>query len=92
MQTVVALPVKNPLDPMEKTLDSLSGKVLSHHMRKIIICDNGSTEDIEQVLTRFACRLPNVQLFRPPARGPAADRNVGFRSTEESSSEEIFSC
>jgi GT2 family glycosyltransferase len=56
---------------------------------EVIVCDDHSEEDLEPVIKMFLPHLPKLKLLRQPEhRGPAAARNMGFRS----SLADIFVC
>jgi glycosyltransferase involved in cell wall biosynthesis len=84
----VVIPVRNRPDLLEKCLDSLRRQQFPDGRGEVLICDDGSTEGISPVVKRFTSSLPNLRLLRQPPKGPAAARNLGFRS----SSAEIFVC
>jgi len=48
---------------------------------EILVCDDGSTEDLQQVVEKFKKAIPNLRLLNQQARGPASARNLGFRSS-----------
>jgi len=84
----VVIPVRNRLDRLEQCLDSLKDQVFPKGRWEVLICDDGSTDEMAEVVARFNSILPNLRLLRQSPRGPAAARNLGLRS----SSAGIFVC
>ncbi len=77
----VIIPVRNRLDCLERCLTSLVDQTFPMMDCQVLICDDGSTEQIEPIVNRFQEGLPHLQFLRQKARGPAAARNMGFRSS-----------
>jgi len=87
-QIAVVIPACNRLEVLEKCLDSLKGQYFQTGRWEVLVCDDGSTEDLGKVIFRFNSSLPNLRLLRQLPKGPAAARNLGFRSSSAS----IFVC
>jgi len=77
----VVVPTRNRGDLLRACLLSLTAQNIDPHTYEILVCDDGSTEDISPVVDEFQPGPPKVKLLRQPARGPAAARNLGFRSS-----------
>jgi GT2 family glycosyltransferase len=88
MDWAVVIPVRNRADLLEKCLDSIRKQRFPNGRGEVLICDDGSTENLTVVVGRFASSLPNLRLLHQPPKGPASARNLGFRS----SLAEIFVC
>jgi len=84
----IIIPVRDRADLLERCLDSLKGQKYQDGKWEVLICDDGSTEEMAEVVGRFNSILPNLRLLRQSPRGPAAARNLGLRS----SSADIFVC
>jgi GT2 family glycosyltransferase len=84
----VVIPVRNRPDLLERCLDSLQKQQFPGGRWEILVCDDGSTEDLTGVVGRFQSSLPHLRHLRQPPKGPAAARNMGFRS----SSADIMVC
>ena len=84
----IVIPVRDRADLLGRCLDSLTGQKFQNGKWEVLICDDGSTEEMADVVGRFKSILPNLRLLRQSARGPAAARNLGFRSSSAS----IFVC
>jgi glycosyltransferase involved in cell wall biosynthesis len=76
-QVSVVMPVRNHPELLEKNLSSLSSQDFSLKDFEILVCDDGSTEDIQSVVEKFRGIL-NVRLLRQQQKGPAAARNLGI--------------
>jgi len=81
MDWAVVIPVRNRPDLLEKCLDSIRKQQFPDGRGEVLICDDGSTEDLSAVVERFISSLPNLRILRQPPKGPAAARNLGLRWT-----------
>jgi len=79
-QASVVMPVHNHPELLEKNLSSLSSQDFSLKDFEILVCDDGSTEDIQSVVEKFRGIL-NVRLLRQQQKGPAAARNLGIKKS-----------
>jgi GT2 family glycosyltransferase len=77
----VVVPVRNRSDLLKRCLDSLAAQDYSAENFEIIICDDGSTEDISRVIEKCQPGPPDTRLVRQNCRGPAAARNLGIRES-----------
>jgi len=85
----VIIPVRNRSDFLRNCLNSLVLQDYPIRQCEVIICDDHSEEDLEPVIRMFQPYLPKLKLLRQQKhRGPAAARNMGFRS----SMADIFVC
>jgi GT2 family glycosyltransferase len=78
----VVVPTRNRGDLLRTCLLSLTAQDIDPHNYEILVCDDGSIEDISPVVGEFQPGPPVVKLLRQPAKGPAAARNLGFRSSK----------
>jgi glycosyltransferase involved in cell wall biosynthesis len=76
-RVAVVVPVRNRPDLLDKCLSSLVNQDFPLNDCEVLICDDGSTDDIQSVVQGFRGIL-NVQLLRQKAKGPAAARNLGI--------------
>jgi GT2 family glycosyltransferase len=88
LKFAVVIPVRNRPDLLARCLDSLRKQEFPEGKWEVLICDDGSTQDLSDVVERFKPSLPNLRILRQPLKGPAAARNLGFRSSPA----EIFIC
>jgi GT2 family glycosyltransferase len=75
----VIVPVRNRMDLLGLTLETLTEQDFPAAEYEIIVCDDGSTDDVAGILTRFSTAPVNICLRRQPPLGPAAARNLGVR-------------
>ena len=68
----VVIPVRNRCDMLRKCLCQIAAQDFDVDLMEVIVCDDGSTEDISPLLDQFRPALPHLRLMRQPARGPAA--------------------
>ena len=88
-QVAVIIPVRNRPDFLRDCLNSLVTQAFPIKQCEVIVCDDHSEEDLEPVIETFRSHLPKLKLLRQHEhRGPAAARNMGFRS----SMADIFVC
>lgn len=88
-QIAVVIPVRNQSNLLEECLLSLVDQDFSIGNVEVLVCDDFSTENLELVVNRCRKRIPNIRLLRlKKGQGPAAARNMGFRSSKAS----IFVC
>lgn len=76
----VVVPVRNRTDLLVQTLAALARQDLSAGAFEVIVCDDGSTDDVAAVVAEFNPADLRVRLVRQPPRGPAAARNLGVRA------------
>ena len=84
----VVIPARNRPDLLEECLSSLAKQDFPLNECEILVCDDGSTEDLQPIVDKFNKSIPNLRLLKQQPKGPAAARNMGFRS----SMAEIFVC
>jgi GT2 family glycosyltransferase len=88
-RVAVVVPVRNRPDILEECLSSLANQDFPLNECEVLICDDCSTQDLEPVVNKFRNSIPNIKLLRQEKpKGPAAARNMGFRSSRAS----IFVC
>jgi len=81
-RTAVVVPVRNRTDLLRACLQSLVQQDIDPHSYEILVCDDGSTEDIDAVIKEFQSSPAPIRLLRQPAKGPAAARNMGFGASQ----------
>jgi mycofactocin glycosyltransferase len=72
----VVIPTFNRSSSLARLLDALSSDEIAQCAAEIIVVDDGSTDDTEQIVGR--CALA-VTYLRQAGAGPAAARNAGWR-------------
>lgn len=83
----IIIPVRNHPEFLRQCLSSLAKQSFPRKHFEVLICDDGSTENIQAVVEKYRGIL-DIRLLHQKQKGPAAARNMGFRS----SSAEIFIC
>lgn len=79
-QISVVIPVFNRPDLLRGVLAGLANQTMSTHCMEVLVCDDGSTEDLAKVIAEFQQRLPGLQHLRQKNGGPASARNLGTRN------------
>jgi GT2 family glycosyltransferase len=87
-RVAIVIPALNRPDLLAKCLESLACQTLPAGVSEVLVCDDGSSVDLATVVGSFGSRLPEVRLVRQQPKGPAAARNLGFRSSPA----DIFVC
>jgi GT2 family glycosyltransferase len=77
----IIVPVRNRPDLLVRCLESLVKQSMDRELFEIVVCDDGSTEDLSECIARFQPGLPVIRLERQSTLGPAAARNLGIRRT-----------
>jgi GT2 family glycosyltransferase len=80
MRACVVVPVRNRPELLTKALESLTAQDLPADRYEIIVCDDGSTDDIAAVVRRYSAGPVAILLEQQPPTGPAAARNLGIRA------------
>lgn len=76
----VVVPTYNRVGLLLQLLESLRKQTYPKDRFEVVIVDDGSTDETEQVVQEFARTVPfSVVYLRQPRKGPAAARNLGIR-------------
>lgn len=77
----VIVPVYNGTRVIERCLDALAAQTLPPDAFEVIVVDDGSTDNLAEVLAAWSMRHPArpLRLLRQANAGPAAARNHGVR-------------
>ena len=78
----VVVPVRNRADLLTQTLDALATQDLPAECFEVVVCDDGSTDDLTAVVNRFRSGPMVVRWERQSPTGPAAARNLGVRRSK----------
>jgi glycosyltransferase involved in cell wall biosynthesis len=75
----VVVPVYNRAAQLERLLAALSRQTLAKESFEVLVCDDGSSDDVAAVVGRYRhhCGL-DVRHLSQPNRGPGAARNLGL--------------
>ncbi|MFN0112969.1 MAG: glycosyltransferase [Blastocatellia bacterium] len=75
----VIVPAHNRPRELQECLRALSKQNYPINKFEVIVCDDGSTESVAEVIARARDLNLNVTHLRQEQRGPAAARNLGIR-------------
>ena len=75
----VVIPVHNRRDLLRGVLEGLCVQSVPVDAFEVLVCDDGSEEDLEGVTRDFVLSLPHLRVLRQENRGPASARNLGIR-------------
>ena len=79
MRLSVVIPCFNDAADLPEQLDALAAQEWEHAW-EVVIADNGSTDDLHEVVERFRSRVPGLRIVDASDRkGSAHARNVGVR-------------
>lgn len=81
LRASVVIPVRNRPDLLERALQSVVAQDLLRTDYEVIVCDDGSTDDIGAIVAKLGTGPTRIALCRQPPLGPAAARNLGIRSS-----------
>lgn len=73
----VVIPVFNRSEQLRRVLSCLQLQSTQTSQFEVIVCDDGSTEPLKQVVCEFQQSIPHLRYLRQENRGPAAARNLG---------------
>ncbi len=98
MKVSVIVPVYNTSQYLAKCLDSLLDQTLGE--MEIIVVNDGSTDDSQEIIDKYASNFPQIKAFQKPNGGLSDARNyglerasgdfVGFVDSDDYVSEEMF--
>lgn len=72
----VVIPVFNRPQQLATVLQGLATQSMNFH--EVLVCDDGSTDDLAPAIGKFADQLP-LRYLRQENKGPSAARNLGTR-------------
>jgi glycosyltransferase involved in cell wall biosynthesis len=84
VEVSVIIPTRNRAADLKACLQALATQDFPREMYEVIVCDDGSEEDISEVIEEFRRDSFDVRYFRQEHRGPAAARNLGIRHSRGS--------
>jgi GT2 family glycosyltransferase len=89
LQVSIVIPIRNRLDLLEECLSSLVNQNFPLNELEVLVCDDCSEDNLSAVAKKYLERIPKIRILRQLKRkGPAAARNMGFRSANA----DIFVC
>ena len=81
MIATIVIPVFNRTRELAVVLDGLGNQTAQMANIEVLVCDDGSTEDLSATTEMYKTILPNLRLIRQTQSGPAAARNFGIRES-----------
>lgn len=74
----IVVPVRNRRDLLRRTIESISRNDIGDLNGEVIVCDDGSSEDVARSLEDLALPRMELKYVRQSPKGPAAARNLGI--------------
>ncbi|MEM7791069.1 MAG: glycosyltransferase [Verrucomicrobiota bacterium] len=75
----IVVPVRNRADLLRLTLEGLARQTLRLEKFEVIVCDDGSNEDLQPIVAAMEAEGLNIRYERQGPEGPATARNLGIR-------------
>jgi cellulose synthase/poly-beta-1,6-N-acetylglucosamine synthase-like glycosyltransferase len=75
----VVIPVQNRSEILGGTLSAIAHQDFPKEELEVLVCDDGSEEDIRFVVEKFRSIIPFLRWLKQPGKGPAAARNLGIK-------------
>ncbi|MBI1763074.1 MAG: glycosyltransferase family 2 protein [Acidobacteria bacterium] len=79
VQISVVIPTRDRLSALKTCLVALCQQEFPVQSYEIIVCDDGSVEDVGGLVSEFSQAGGNWVYLKQPAKGPGAARNLGIR-------------
>ena len=74
----VIIPTRNRADFLQLALQSLQSQTLPADLFEVLVIDNGSTDNTEQIVASLQQQLGNVRYFFDPTPGLHVGRHLGM--------------
>ena len=78
----VIIPTRNRREDLRLCLQALAAQDMNLSRFEVIVCDDGSEEDLNSVIDEAAQAGLNIRLASQSHKGPAAARNLGIRESK----------
>lgn len=79
IEVSVVIPVRNRRADLSRCLTALADQDFPPNSFEVIVCDDGSDENLNEVLESANAQGLQVRYVKQEAKGPAAARNLGIR-------------
>jgi glycosyltransferase involved in cell wall biosynthesis len=79
VEVSVVIPTRNRAEDLKACVRALAAQDFPRESYEVLVCDDGSEEDIGEVVAEFQRGGFKVRHLRQEAKGPAAARNLGIR-------------
>lgn len=81
IEVSLIIPTHNRKDSLRKTLQSVSAQSFPKDKFEVIVIDDGSQVELDEVIKEFSAKNLNIQKLVQKRRGPAAARNLGIKNS-----------
>lgn len=78
VEVSVIVPARNRSEELQRCLEALTEQDFPREKFEVIVCDDGSEEDLRAIVIGFRQDGFNVHYARQEPKGPAAARNLGI--------------
>jgi glycosyltransferase involved in cell wall biosynthesis len=75
----VVIPTLNRASVLEKTIEGIESQTIARDLYEVIVVDNASTDDTQNVLAQKSRQYSNLRVLCQPKPGAAPTRNAGLR-------------
>jgi glycosyltransferase involved in cell wall biosynthesis len=82
VEVSVVVPARNRGEELQLCLESLAAQDFPREKFEVIVCDDGSEEDLRAIVVGFRQAGFNVHYARQAPKGPAAARNLGIARSQ----------
>jgi len=79
LRVSVIVPTRNRPRDLRRCVESLVAQDYPRANYEVIVCDDGSDEDVRSVVEQLGAEGLNLRYVQQPPKGPAAARNLGIR-------------
>ena len=79
IEVSVVVPTRNRPQDLRRCLEALAAQDFPRARFEVLVCDDGSAEDVRSVVEQVAAGGLQVRYLRQSPKGPAAARNLGIR-------------
>jgi glycosyltransferase involved in cell wall biosynthesis len=84
VEVSVVIPTRNRAEDLKACLRALAAQDFPCESYEVLVCDDGSEEDIGEVVAEFRRGGFEIRHLRQEPKGPAAARNLGIRHAKGS--------
>lgn len=81
LKVSIVIPIRNQPKLLVQCLSFLANQDFRPNEYEVLVCDDGSTEDLSHIVEKFRTEIPYVRLLTQQPKGPAAARNLGVRES-----------
>lgn len=78
----IIIPAYNIANYISKCIDSILAQGLNPEQYEIIVIDDGSQDNVAEIVMHYCENNPNIRLIRQENKGLSASRNVGLQNAK----------